>query len=785
MATQTPTSTSVQPTNLSWNGTQWVSVPSAVPSSPASNESSKQYQHPQQQSNHTAAIPPPQTQLPPIPPNIKYKGDESLMSLDQLVKQYSAVYHHYAGEVSSFNNDNSNYNPIERQRKREWAVYHCDLSARAAHHYNDLLTKRKSSKSSLKTRVGGMKQMKDLKQKNEQAEGHRVRFAEASSSFNKKINTDTPTTNTMDTKKKTMKKAVAPASPEDSASEQPIPESFRRYAHKSLLLCTTDTQLRGMQELITMTMKSSIRKQEFYSKNWDFDSLLPVPGGEEDHRSNENRVSSEPSSLKRKHSFSSQVSDSQINLGGGNASKDQRTHINDNYDITGKGRSTSDPTPVKVLKKINSINEQKKTMDDWYGGSGGESAKDGPSQSGACITFEPKVFKKKRKNGWAMNTKRRQSNPRTTMGETQTHTSYEESTKELAMKEKENDNFSNSLDNNACNAVPQKISSESVGQFESHVAGHKKAQSNLEQQHTVSDWYDTPTSTPSNRPISTEFVKREINMQDQQQTLDDWYGGENSTDSKKNVEAAIVFKPKPLKKKKKNRKYMKRSLFAAKTKMQRTKEKNNVVPSDASQNGILMLPRVQPSSTGSHDYHSYNDGLRPKENISHENNIKETKTTTGDAMMEEYYSPSLSHRQDNLIKEECRPQQKMTTERDNESSTRQTHYSPSRSNTGNFSHSGIKKSKRLSNNMDKSKNKLAHRATRFAGPGGISTATSANLLLEYNRNTDKYMGKSVIGGTLDKILTEEDYEKMTVKGCCQILEKSYLRLTSPPRAELV
>ena len=51
-------------------------------------------------------------------------------------------------------------------------------------------------------------------------------------------------------------------------------------------------------------------------------------------------------------------------------------------------------------------------------------------------------------------------------------------------------------------------------------------------------------------------------------------------------------------------------------------------------------------------------------------------------------------------------------------------------------------------------------------------------------NVEKYMGKTVIGGS-NQQLTEEDYEAMTVKGTCQVLEKHYLRLTSPPKAELV
>lgn len=687
------------------------------------------------------------------------------MSLDQLVTQYSSVYHHYSAEVRSFNNANMHRgNPIETQRKREWAVYHCDLSARAAHHYNDLLTKRKNSKT-IGTRVGELTQRKDLKQKNDQS----GRFVQPSSPLPKKKNSDSPKT----------KSGGTPMSPKESPP-QPPPESFRRYAHKNLLLCTTDTQRKGMQELLTMTMESSIGKKDFYSTNWDFESLLPVPGGGENLNkadvsdNTRNKVSSESPSLQRKHSCNQQNSE------GENASNEQRTDSN------------HIPTLSKVVKKINSINEQKKTMNDWYGGGGGEgeSVKGASSQSPACITFQPKVFKKKRKNGWSMNANRRQM----AKPSTKINNSYELETN-LVGRERENDNFSNSRDHNF-HAVPQETVSDSVGQFESH------AQSNLEQQQTVSEWYDTPTSQtsiPPPPPPSTESIKREINMQDQQQTLTDWYGGENATDSKKNGEAVIMFKPKPMKKKKKNRKYMKRSLSAAKQKILSAQEKKNDAP-DESHNGILMLPRVQTGSTHSNGYHNFNgktnkegfsnpvvkkdlhrntnsklqspptyergDGFIPIEQIPHENKMKETKPTAGSAMMEEYYSTSLSHRQDKPIKQENHQQKNITAERSN-----------------GFTKESQKKKMRLSRDLDKSKNKLADRATRFAGPGGISSATSSRL--EYNQNTDRYMGKSVIGGTLDKTLTEEDYEKMTVKGYCQVLEKSYLRLTSPPRAELV
>jgi len=622
------------------------------------------------------------------------------------------------------------------------------LSARAAHHYNDLLTKRKNSKSSA-----------SLKQTNDQS----VRFAEPSSSPQKMNNTDTQTTNRVKTKKKK-------TSPEDSPP-QSIPESFRRYAHKNLLLCTTDTQQKGMQELLTMTMESSIKKQSFHSTNWDLESLLPVPGGKgggnftsnPSPTNTSNKTSNVPS-LKKKHTIihAQHAELSRQNLEGGTPFKEQQI-----------------PTVSKVLKKIESINEQKKTTDDWYGG--GDSTKDN-SQS-ACITFQPKVFKKKRKNGWAMNA-RRWKNSRM-------------ETSDLAMKERENDKFSKSLNITSC-ALPQDISSESVAQFESHETAHKQSQSKLEQQQTVSDWYNTQ-SPPTSIPASTESIKKESNLQDQQQTLNDWYGGENSTDSKNNGEATITFKPKPMKKKKKNRKYMKRSLAAAKS----TKEKKNV--DDAPQNGILMLPRVQSISN---DYRNFNGMMNkerftgldvnkekdyhlrqnsnvygnskmqspPTQHLIRENKTNETKATSGGTIMEEYYSNSKR------IKEECRPPKKKIAEKESQKGRS----SPLSTNATTFCHSGTKKSTCLSHDLDSTKNKMAHRATRFAGPGGISAAASSNNRhLEYNKNTDKYMGKSVIGGTLNKTLTEEDYEKMTVKGCCQVLEKSYLRLTSPPRAELV
>lgn len=80
--------------------------------------------------------------------------------------------------------------------------------------------------------------------------------------------------------------------------------------------------------------------------------------------------------------------------------------------------------------------------------------------------------------------------------------------------------------------------------------------------------------------------------------------------------------------------------------------------------------------------------------------------------------------------------------------------------------------------------KLAERADRFSGKGGIIHATSEDLHSVYKEGMDRYMGKGLIGGVKTK-LDETDYEKMTVKGTCSELEKDFFRLTAPPKAHLV
>jgi hypothetical protein len=89
--------------------------------------------------------------------------------------------------------------------------------------------------------------------------------------------------------------------------------------------------------------------------------------------------------------------------------------------------------------------------------------------------------------------------------------------------------------------------------------------------------------------------------------------------------------------------------------------------------------------------------------------------------------------------------------------------------------------------MDRSSRALLKRQARFfVGTGTITTNSGLTDLRDYS----KYMGLSTINGgnsdiTVKAMLTEEDYERMTVKGVCQTLEKDYLRLTAPPNPEMV
>ena len=119
------------------------------------------------------------------------------------------------------------------------------------------------------------------------------------------------------------------------------------------------------------------------------------------------------------------------------------------------------------------------------------------------------------------------------------------------------------------------------------------------------------------------------------------------------------------------------------------------------------------------------------------------------------------------------------------------HYGPSSSPTHKKSKKYIRKHNKLviqqddMNGMDHSQQTMSKRASRFSGRGGIHEASAANSRSSLGiYGHDKYMGKGTIGGT-KTILDETDFEQMTVKGTCNVLEKDYLRLTAPPRAEFV
>jgi hypothetical protein len=91
------------------------------------------------------------------------------------------------------------------------------------------------------------------------------------------------------------------------------------------------------------------------------------------------------------------------------------------------------------------------------------------------------------------------------------------------------------------------------------------------------------------------------------------------------------------------------------------------------------------------------------------------------------------------------------------------------------------KVERKNSGLNESHATMTDRAKRFSGPGGLTDASAAPRPVN---GFDKYMGKETIGGS-KVMLTDEDYEQMTVKGTSNKLDKEYLRLTAPPRAELV
>lgn len=136
----------------------------------------------------------------------------------------------------------------------------------------------------------------------------------------------------------------------------------------------------------------------------------------------------------------------------------------------------------------------------------------------------------------------------------------------------------------------------------------------------------------------------------------------------------------------------------------------------------------------------------------------------------------------------------------NSSSVTQNYYGPafaeddqfgSTTSTGSTDYIGLPSTKKANTTnasvgnggFNQSTTVLNHRAQRFGGPGGLRDSRKSLPQQDY----DAYMGKGMIGGKncSSGELTEEDFERMTVKGTSQILEKEYLRLTAPPKPELV
>ncbi|GFH43915.1 hypothetical protein CTEN210_00389 [Chaetoceros tenuissimus] len=96
-----------------WNGTEWVSN--------------------SMDQNSSNPIPPPSTELPQIPENLKGTINVNNATAEQLTNFYSKVYAYCDSQMnackSSGDTSSTSY---------EWSVYYADLSSRAAHHYNNL-----------------------------------------------------------------------------------------------------------------------------------------------------------------------------------------------------------------------------------------------------------------------------------------------------------------------------------------------------------------------------------------------------------------------------------------------------------------------------------------------------------------------------------------------------------------------------------------------------------------------------------------------------------------------
>jgi len=109
-----------------------------------------------------------------------------------------------------------------------------------------------------------------------------------------------------------------------------------------------------------------------------------------------------------------------------------------------------------------------------------------------------------------------------------------------------------------------------------------------------------------------------------------------------------------------------------------------------------------------------------------------------------------------------------------------------KSTLGSGSHAAPTDPQMTNTCFDVSLSKLDARANRFSDMNiqvDVKKAAVSKPKPKSNSVFAQYMGQDVIGG--GKKLDDNDFERMTVKGTCQVLEKEYLRLTAPPQANKV
>lgn len=287
----------------SWNGggSQW-----AAPQPPA-----------QQQAMMTAPIPPPDTALPPTPPHMSPLDIKSA-TLSDFVAHYSAIYQFHAQQMASCRATGSIHGDVYK-----WAEYYCDLSTRAAHHYNDLTQQRRVAAVAPPT-VGqqgaGVKQASYASVAAAAAPG-------TVTSVSRSVNKATRTTERKP----------------DSGAQGGIPDSFKDYFHRNMNQCTSNTtQSKSMEELIRLKMEQSLNANTMHTTNWFHEPLIPIPSSSH-HAANSN------STFPDAHSISSNSFPSSNSTNSKTKAKRKRQSVDDPYDYQGKSKKGKDHSQKLVV----------------------------------------------------------------------------------------------------------------------------------------------------------------------------------------------------------------------------------------------------------------------------------------------------------------------------------------------------------------------------------------------------------------------------------------------------